>query len=99
MSNQIYCAACMRNRDRDQFKGWLTNKFEARRCDSCKDDPEVRKRVERCKAERDVKPGATSDTPQLVGLSKTEIAKGKCEVRNSIADIKAQREIDDFVGD
>jgi len=77
---------------------WISDKTKSRRCDSCQDDPIVKRRLEHSKAERKAKPLVTRDTPILEGLSKTKKSINKCKVRQDIDDIKAQKYIDDFVG-
>lgn len=96
--NEYHCLKCQRDRHAKFFMIWIADKTKSRRCDSCQNDPTVKQRVIDSKKERDAKPSATSDTPQLVGLSKMEIAQQKCKVRDGIADIKAMRDINDFVG-
>ena len=96
--NEYFCLSCTYTKHASKFMKWIADKSKSRRCDSCQDDPVVKERLDRCKDERKEKPNATSDTPQFVGLSKKDESKKKCMVRDSIADIKAQREIDEFVG-
>lgn len=99
MLEEIYCSACMQHRDSKFFKIWLTNKDKARRCDRCQNDPVINKRLAASQAERKAKAAAKTDTPVQEGLSKTRTAKERCITRDRIADIKAQREQDEFVGD
>jgi hypothetical protein len=78
---------------------WISDKTKSRRCDHCLDDPAVTKKLDRCKKERKARLTNNFDLPLQVGLSKTEVAKKVCEVRDKLADIKQQKLDDEFCGD
>ena len=97
-NNGYHCLTCQRDRHAKFFMLWISDKTKSRRCDSCQDDPIVKKRLENSKAERKAKPLVTRNTPIFEGLSKAQESINKCKVRQDIDDIKTQKEIDDFVG-
>ena len=95
---EIYCSACMRHREDNFFKKWLSNKNQARRCDNCLNDPSVTRKLENCSQERSAKLTNNTNTPLQVGLSKTEQSAEKRRVRDRIADIKQDKIDNDFIG-
>ena len=93
--NEYFCATCMQTKHASKFMVWINDKSKSRRCDSCSDDPDL---VERVKDRTDERKAKAKTTPILNKLSKTEMAKNACIVRDKLADIKQQRIDDEFIG-
>ena len=89
---EYHCLSCERDRHAKFFMIWADDKTRSRRCDSCQDDPIVKRRLANSKAERNAKPEADANIPLLVGLAKQASAKQHVQTRRKIEDIKMMRE-------
>ena len=89
---EYHCLSCQQDRHAKYFSIWVADKRKSRRCDSCQDDPIVKRRLERSKAERTAKIDSNTNTPLLVGLAKQASAKQQVNTRRKIEDIKMMRE-------
>lgn len=94
---EYYCIACLQHRSEKHFSIWVEDKSKARRCNECHNDDKVKQRLINSQKERKAKPPPVS--PILTKLSKDLDSKSKCIVRDRLADIAMQKEIDEFVGD
>lgn len=99
MINEYYCTCCLKHKHIREF----TKKTEGRKvCDHCQEIHIAHRKQASEEKERKFAGNKGFDfstkTPVCKGLSKDAAGKNACKVRNRLADIQAQKEIEEFVG-
>ena len=91
----IFCSCCMQHKQAKHFSKWINNgKKTARRCNDCQKHENKLMAQRKQQAELKAKQVRTGCDKLSSGLSRTVYGKSKCDVRDRIADIKAQQQIE-----